>query len=57
MAPGATTISGGFGINDTAGIEAFIESIITSGNSGATVFTYPDGAGQKVYIGIAEGRN
>ena len=56
MAPGATTLSGAFGITDTAGIESFIETIITASTSGAVVFTYPVGAGQQVYIGVAEGR-
>ena len=56
MAPGATTISGGFGISDTGGIEAFVENIVTGTTSGATVFTYADGSGQKVFVGVVEGR-
>ena len=56
MAGGTTTISGSFGINDTAGIKAFVESIITKTMvSGANVFAYPDSCGQGVYVGVAEG--
>ena len=54
MGAGATTVSGAFGINDKTGIEAFIESIITSTLSGASVFTYPDAAGMGVYVGVVE---
>ena len=57
MAPGQTTVSGSYRVNDTAGIEAFIESKIGANTSGAHVFTYPEAAGQRVWIGVAEGRN
>lgn len=50
---GTTTVSGGFAINDTAGIAAFINGAIGV-VSGAVVFTYPDASGQKVYIGVTE---
>lgn len=56
MVSGDITISGGFGIKDTTGIDAFISSKITSTTSGASVFTYPDANGQKVYIGVVEQR-
>ena len=57
MAAGNTTVSGSFFVSDTAAIALFIESIISSTVSGASVFTYPDASGMKVYIGVVEQRN
>lgn len=57
MVAGATTISGGFKISDTAAIENFIETIVTATVSGASVFTYPDANSGKVYVGFVEQRN
>ena len=57
MAAGATTVSGAYKLNDKANIENFIETIITSTVSGASVFTYPDANSQRVWIGVVEQRN
>lgn len=56
MAPGVTTLSGAYVVSDKVGIEAFIESIITSTMSGAQVFIIPSG-GNTCFVGVTEQKN
>lgn len=53
MAVGTVTVSGAFGVNDTAGIKAFLESILTA--SGSIVTSWRDAGHGGVYIAAMEG--
>ena len=54
MAAGDVTVSGAFGLDDTAGIKAFVESV-TVATAGDLVATYRDDATGGVYIIAQEG--
>lgn len=57
MAPGATTISGGYTVADAAVIETHIETLVTSIVSGAQVFILPDANNGQFYVGVTEQKN
>ena len=53
MAKSSTLISGGYKVNDSTAIIAFLNGAIT-GLSGANVFTWPDANGQLVWVGVTQ---
>jgi len=49
---GDTSISGAFGLSDTTGIAAYVDSQVTNHLSGATIFTYQDQENRGVWVGV-----
>ena len=54
MVLGTSSMSGAYKISDLTGIKAYIDTVIDSKMSGASVFIVPDAGNQQVNIGIIE---